>query len=139
MKIISTLILAGAVALATVTGCTMNPSKSHIVRAVATGTKLGVTQNPTTGVYELGVQRVQTEIITVPVYAYTNKDGSVNLVVPESVSRYEVNTHSAVFGNAALTSTLATGTNGVATQVGGQTPPINVSTGTSNNLTPISH
>lgn len=115
-------------------GCATNPSKSHVVRAVATGTKFGVTQNPTTGVYELGLQRVQAEIVTIPVF-FTNGVFSI----PDVVSRYEVSTHSAVFGNAALTSTMATGTNAVSTQVGGVTPPINAGVGTGSNLTPLSH
>lgn len=137
---VQTLSILSAVSAAVLaTGCASNPSKSHVVRAVATGTKFGVTQNPTTGVYELGIQRVQTELVTIPVYSCTNASGQIVLVTPDTVSRYEVNTHSAVFGNAALTSSLATGSNAVTTAVGGATPPINTATGTNNNLIPTSH
>lgn len=111
------------------TGCHLNPSTGHVIRVVATGTKLGLSQNPSTGVYELGIQRVQTEVTTVPVFL-TNGE----FKIPPTVLRYEVNTHSAIFGNAALTSTMATGSNAVATAVGGATPPINNGTGTGNNL-----
>jgi hypothetical protein len=128
------LLMAVSVLALGTAGCQTSPSKSHVIRAVATGTKAGITQNPTTGVYEFGLQRVQTEIITVPVF-FTNGVW----YAPDVVSRYEVNTHSAVFGNANLTSSLATGSNAVNTAVGGTTPPINSNTGTSNMLTPLSH
>lgn len=130
-KLISLISLA---ALVFVTGCAINPSKGHIMRVVATGTKFGLTQNPATQAYELSLQRVQMEALTVPVF-WTNGV----LTVPESVSRYEVSTHSAIFGNAAITSTLSTGSNAVSTMVGGTTPPINAGVGTGSNLTPLSH
>lgn len=122
------LIICGAALLA---GCASNPSKSHVVRGVATGTSLGITQNPATGLYELGVKRAQVEMITIPVF-YTN--GA--FVVPDVVSRYEVSAHSAIFGNTALTSTLSTGTNAVGTALGGTTPPINAGVGIGSNLAP---
>jgi hypothetical protein len=125
------LILFCAFLVALCGGCIPSPSKAHIVRVVSTGTKFGLTQNPNTGIYELGLQRVQVEMTTVPVF-WTNGIFSA----PDAVMRYEVNTHSSIFGNAALTSTLATGTNAVNSSVGGATPPINASTGTGNNLTP---
>lgn len=115
-------------------GCMTSPSKSHVVRGVATGTSIGISQNPATGLYEFGVKRCQIEFVTIPIF-FTN--GLPCL--PDVVSRYELTTHSAVFGNASLTSTLATGSNGVNTSVGGATPPINAGTGTNNMLTPLSH
>lgn len=133
MKRILSLITVAACCLLT-GGCISSPSKSHVVRGVATGTSVGITQNPATGLYELGVKRCQVEFVTIPVF-FTN--GA--FCIPDVVSRYEVNTHSAVFGNAGLTSTLSTGTNAVQTQVGGTTPPINAGVGTGSNLTPLSH
>lgn len=128
------LALVGCAALPLLAGCAINPSKSHIVRGVATGTSVGLSQNPATGLYELGVKRAQVEFVTIPIFVTNGV-----WIVPDVVSRYEVSTHSAVFGNAALTSTLSTGTNAVQTQVGGTTPPINAGVGTGSNLTPLSH
>lgn len=120
--------LALCVALFTVGCASHNPSLSHVVRGVVTGTSLGINQNPVTGAYELGIKRAQVEVLTIPV-VFTNGEYHI----PDLVSRYEVSTHSAVFGNAALTSTLATGS-GVDTAVGGGTPPINNGVGTGSNL-----
>jgi hypothetical protein len=116
---------AAALGLVAVAGCASNPSKSHVVRIVGTGTKIGVAQNPATQCYELGILRAQVELTTIPVF-YTNGV----CYMPDVVSRYEVSTHNPIFGNLALTSTMATGTNGVTTQVGGATPPINTGFGT---------
>ena len=110
-------------------GCQSSPSKSHVIRVVGTGTDFGINQNPVTGFYELGLKRVQTEVTTVPVI-WTN--GA--FYIPDVVERYEVNTHSSIFGNAALTSTMATGSNAVLTSLGGASQPINANTGVSNNL-----
>lgn len=125
---------AVALLMAVGTGCATAPSSGHVIRAVATGTKLGVTQNPVTGAYELGFERIQTELITTPVL-FTNG----GYVSPDVVSGYEVSSHSAVFGNVGLTSTMAVGTNAVATMLGGQHTPINAGVGTGSNLTPLSH
>lgn len=129
-KILLSILTLGALALA---GCN-SPSKAHVVRGVTTGTTLGITQNPSSGMYELGIKRVQAEIVTIPVW-FTNGV----FYTPDVVSRYEVNTHSTVFGNASLTSTLSTGPSAVQTPVGGTTPPINSNVGTGSNLTPLSH
>ena len=127
--------LCATVLLAAVSGCgTMPHDTAHVYRFDATGNKLAVSQNPVTGFYELGWQRVQTEYTQVPVI-WTNGQ----FYIPETLMRYEVNTHSAVFGNAAMTSTLGTGSNAVNTRLGGGADPINAATGTGNNLTPISH
>lgn len=127
------LVLAFLCLVMGVTGCASN-SKGHVIRTVGTGTKLGITQNPATGAYELGFSRVQIEAVVIPVFFTNGAYAS-----PEVVSRYEVSSHSAVFGNVMLTSTLSTGTNAVATSVGGATPPINTGVGTGANLTPLSH
>lgn len=134
MNKIKSLLTVAVISVSILAGCATNPSKSHIVRGVGTGTSLGISQNPGTGLYELGFKRAQIEFVTIPV-VFTNGV----FVVPDVNSRYEVSTHSAVFGNAALTSTLATGTNAVNTAVGGTTPPINTGVGTGSNLTPLSH
>jgi hypothetical protein len=112
-----------------VVACHLNPSAGHIIRIVGTGGKLGITQNPVSGVYELGFQRVQSELTFIPVFE-TNGHYSV----PDAVLRYEANAHSSIFGNSAVTSTMATGTNACATAIGGASLPINIGTGTSNNL-----
>lgn len=129
-----TIIALFALIALTITGCASNPSKAHIIRGVTTGTSLGINQNPATGLYELGIKRAQIEFVSIPVI-FTN--GA--FYSPDVNSRYEVSTHSAVFGNAALTSTLSTGSNAVNTAVGGSTPPINNAVGTGSNLTPVSH
>jgi hypothetical protein len=134
MKKYFSLALAIIPALLLSTGCKTNPSKAHVVTARGTYTKLALAQNPATGMYELGLMRGQAELTTIPIVFTNDAEGNLHAVVPDVVSRYEVSTHSAIFGNAALTSTLATGTNGVNTQVGGQTPPINTGVGTGSNL-----
>lgn len=131
----ATAVLAFGLLLFGATGCVgRSPSSGHIVRIDAVGTKVGIGQNPATGVYELGIMRVQTELTTIPVF-FTNGEYRV----APAVMSYEANAHSAVFGNAAVTSTIATGSNAVNSTLGGQHPPINANTGVSNNLTPISH
>jgi hypothetical protein len=118
-------------------GCgARKPSSGHILRGAATVTSLGISQNPATGLYELGIKRGQVEVVSIPVWLNTNNN---TYAVPDVNSRYEVSTHSAVFGNAALTSTLSTGSNAVNTSVGGATQPINSNVGTGSNLTPLSH
>lgn len=131
---VQSLLLAGLAGIVAFAGCASNPDLSHIRRAVGTGTKVGITQNPGTGAYELGVSRVQIEYTSIPVVFSTNSANQLQAVIPDVVSRYEVATHSAIFGNAGLTSTLATGTNAVNTAVGGSTPPINNGVGTGSNL-----
>lgn len=124
-----------AIMAGSLSGCSTRPSTNHVIRIDATGAKLGIAQNPVTGMYELAIQRVFTEITTIPVIYDTNK---AEFRVTPTVSRYEANTHSAVFGNVAISSTLATGSNAVWTIAGGG-PLINAGTGTSNNLVPLSH
>ncbi len=100
-------------------GCAHTPSKSHVVHVVATGTKFGITENPATQLYELGL------VTTVPIMWATNRDGTIYVVIPDVVTRYEVQGKNTTFGGAGLTSTLATGTNAVGTAVGGTVAPIN--------------
>lgn len=136
-KIVASLVLVASAALAAslLSGCAGLPhDTAHVYRLDATGNKLAVSQNPVTGLYEVGWQRVQSEYTQVPVI-WTNG----TFYIPTTLMRYEANAHSAVFGNAAVTATMATGTNAVETQLGGGYPPINSGTGTSNNLTPLSH
>lgn len=112
-------------AIIALTGCHAQPSKSHVVHVVATGTKFGITENPATQLYELGLTRFQAEVTTVPIMWATNRDGTIYVVIPDVVTRYEVQGKNTTFGGAGLTSTLATGTNAVGTAVGGTVAPIN--------------
>lgn len=121
----SMLLTIAAVALALSSGCAGSPSKSHVVKADAQGTKFGIGQNPATGMYELQLWRGSAEVVTIPVW-FTNGV----YYTADVVSRYELSGHSPVFGNVAVTSTLATGSNAVNTAVGGTTPPINANFGT---------
>lgn len=119
------LILLAIAIISLTVGCVHAPAKSHVVHVVATGTKFGITENPATQLYELGLTRFQAEVTTVPIMWATNKDGSIYVVIPDVVTRYEVQGKNTTFGGAGLTSTLATGTNAVNTAVGGTVAPIN--------------
>lgn len=106
-------------------GCAHTPSAGHVVKLIGKGTKGGITENPVTGSYEIALQRVQMELITIPLAYATNKDGGVYVVIPDVVDRVEALGKNSVFGNAGDTWTLATGSNSVNTLVGGQTTPVN--------------
>lgn len=125
-SIIAGLALVAALGLFT-GGCSLsNKDMGHIITARGVGTGLGATQNPATGMYELALKRIQEEITWIPVvFSTNNTTGAVTAVIPDTVTRYEVSTASAVWGDSAITSTTATGLNGVLSNVGGATPPIN--------------
>lgn len=122
-------------------GCTTAINTKDVTKITVTETGLKIGQNVATQTYELVMGRSQVEYMKVPtgLNGTTNDDAQSAAIVPATVSSYEVNSHSAVFGNVAMTTTFGTGTNGVITTIGGQHPPINESTGTNNNLTPLSH
>lgn len=135
----STLILLLLVALGA--GCTTAINTKDVTKITVTQTGLKIGQNPATQVYEIMFGRSQVEYVKVPTGLNgTNATAGDAAIVPAFASSYEMNGHSAVFGNAALTTTVATGgTNAVNTIIGGEHQPINASTGTGNNLTPTSH
>lgn len=117
-------------------GCATSPSKSHIVHIAGVGTKGGIVQDPVTGMYSLGLQRVQADLLTIPIMFSTNKDGTIVVILPDVVASYEVSSHSPIFGNVGATMTMATGTNAVWTVLGGQHQPINEGVGTGSNINP---
>lgn len=128
------LILLLTLGLLPLCGCALNPSKSHVIHIGAVGTKIGIVQDPISGMYSLSAQRVQADLITIPIMFTTNKAGDVVVIIPDVVHSFEVNAHNAVFGNVSTTTTMATGTNAVHTTLGGQHQPINAGVGTGSNL-----
>ncbi|HXI73469.1 MAG TPA: hypothetical protein VNN22_24260 [Verrucomicrobiae bacterium] len=130
-----------ALAITLVTGCATAVNTKDVTKVTVTQTGIKIGQNPATQVYELMVGRSQVEYVKVPTGLNgTNAQPSDASVIPQFTSSYEMYGHSAVFGNAAMTTTVATGgTNAVNTIIGGQHEPINSATGTGNNLTPVSH
>lgn len=127
LLLLGTLLLGG-------TGCSLNPSKSHVIHVGTVGTKAGISQNPITGVYELSLQRVQADLVSVPIMFTTNRNGDVVVIIPSLVQSWEVNAHNAIFGNVSSTETMATGDNAVQTTLGGQHQPINAGVGTGSNI-----
>ena len=107
-------------------GCAnKEPSHGHIITGAVVGTKAGINQNIGTGMYDLGVQRVFTGFASIPIAWTTNKDGALSVVVPDSAVSYEVQGGNYIFGKIGLTVTVASGSNGVNTLLGGQHVPIN--------------
>lgn len=125
----------------TITGCATAINTKDVTKITVTETGVKIGQNVANQTYELVIGRSQVEYMKIPTGLNgTNATDASAAIVPDTVSSYEVNGHSAVFGNAAMTTTMSTGgTNAVNTPLGGDHPPINVTTGTGNNLTPISH
>ena len=103
------------------TGCVAaNPNKGRVVGGTAVGTKIGVSENPVSGLYEFGGQRVQTSFVVVPGYLTNGV-----YVTPDVVTSYEVQGRNGVFGNAGGTFTFAVGSNACQTLLGGAHHPIN--------------
>lgn len=112
-------------------GCNFNRKDvAHVWTASQDGTTVGVTENPTTQLYELGVKRVHSHITMIPIIFETNAMGNIRAVIPDVVVSDEINARSGIFGGAGGTITVATGTNAVQTILGGQHQPINTATGT---------
>jgi len=142
-RLLTVCILTGALAMGCFTnlGCATAINTKDVTKITVTQTGLKIGQNAATQTYELVLGRSQVEYFKVPTGLNgTNATPEDASVVPMTVSSYEANGHSAVFGNAALTTTVATGgTGAVNTTIGGEHVPINTATGTNNNLTPTSH
>lgn len=111
-------------------GCAIPKDVAHVYHISGDGTSLGLTQNPTTQAYELGLKRVHTTLSIVPIVWQTNGTGNILAVVPDTVLSDEINGRSTIFGGAGGTITLAVGTNAVQTLLGGQHYPINQGSGT---------
>jgi len=144
MKKLLTSISLAACVLATAviaTGCATSVNTKDVTKITVTETGLKLGQNVANQTYELVLGRSQVEYMKIPTgLNATNAVASDAAIVPQTVSSYEANGHSAVFGNAAVTTTMGTGgSNAVNTTLGGDHPPINSGTGTNNNLTPVSH
>lgn len=103
-------------------GCKTAINTQDVTRVVVTTTGVRVGQSAVDKTPELNIGRHQVEYFKSPSTA------------SNVVSRYEANTHSPIFGNASMTSTLAVGDDGVKTAIGGAAPPINSGTGTGSNL-----
>jgi len=133
--------VCGLVAFAT--GCATAINTKDVTKITVTETGLKIGQNVATQTYEIIMGRSQVEYMKVPTGLNSDSTNTVPTdaaIIPTVVSSYEVNGHSAVFGNAAMTTTFGTGgTNAVNTTVAGEHTPINTTTGAANNLTPISH
>jgi hypothetical protein len=141
-KLLSTLCMAAfGAALLFTSGCATAINTKDVTKVTVTETGLKIGQNVATQTYELVLGRSQVEYIKLPTgLNATNATDASAAIVPQTVSSYEANGHSAVFGNAAVTTTMSSGgTNSVNTTLGGEHVPINVATGTNNNLTPLSH
>lgn len=121
---------AAALALA---GCATAINTKDVTKIVVTTTGVKVGQSAVDKTPELTVGRSQVEYLKVPtgLNASNATAGDVTKAAPV-VSGYEVNTHSAIFGNAAATSTFATDAAGVGTTLGGNHEPINAGTGLNN-------
>src|SRR5258705_5443469 len=104
MKTKIKLMLAASVALAVtlVTGCATAINTKDVTKITVTQTGIKIGQNPATQVYELMVGRSQVEYVKVPTGLNgTNAQPSDASVIPQFASSYEMNGHSAGFGNAA--------------------------------------
>jgi hypothetical protein len=138
-----TLGVAAIAMLALAVGCAGTTNTKDVTKITVTETGLKLGQNVANQTYELILGRSQVEYMKIP--TGLNTDGSNNVaadaaIIAPVVSSYEANGHSAVFGNAAVTTTMSTGgTNAVNTSVGGEHPMINTTTGAANQLTPLSH
>jgi len=138
MEILAVALLAACF----LTGCATAINTKDVTKVTVTETGLKIGQNVATQTYELVMGRSQVEYLKVPtgLNGTTNDSPAAAAMVPQTVSSYEVNGHSAVFGNVAMTTTFGTGgSNAVNTTVAGEHTPINTATGTNNNLTPVSH
>jgi hypothetical protein len=139
MKVLA---LAAIVAVGSfVAGCATAINTKDVTKITVTETGLKIGQNVANQTYELIIGRNQVEYMKIPTGLNgTNATDASAAIIPETVSSYEANGHSAVFGNAAMSTTMSTGgTNAVNTEVGGEHPLINTTTGAANNLTPVSH
>jgi len=128
--------IVGALLLAL--GCATAINTKDVTKVTVTTTGIKIGQSAVDKTPQLVLGRDQVEYIKVPTGANlcaTNTASGQTTVsdTPNVTSSYEVNAHSAVFGNAAMTSTFAVGgSNAVNTQVGGAHLPINDGTGTGN-------
>jgi len=125
--IIASVCLAGLLA-----GCSTAINTKDVTRIVVTTTGIRIGQSQVDKTPELEIGRQQVEYLKVPTgLNATNANATDVTKAPVVVSGYEVNAHSAVFGNVAMTSTFATDQGG-ATLLGGQHQPINAGTGLNN-------
>jgi hypothetical protein len=111
-------------------GCALPKDVAHVYHLSGDGTSLGITQNPATQAYELGLKRVHTTMTIVPVIWSTNNVGGLVAIVPDSVISDEINGRSTIFGGAGGTITVAVGSNAVQSILGGGHQPINAGSGT---------
>lgn len=138
IKTIITLV-AGVLTLALLsTGCTTAVNTKDVTDITITETGLSIDQNPVTQLYKLTFGRSQVRYQKIPTgLNATNATADDVSKVPSVVTAYEANTHSAVFGNASVSTTTATGDQGVQTTLGGAHPLINAGVGTGSNLATV--
>lgn len=115
-----------------VAGCSTAINTKDVTKIVVTTTGVRIGQSQVDKTPELTVGRNQVEYLKVPTGLNATNANSTDVTkTPVVVAGYEVNAHSAIFGNAAMTSTFATDQGG-ATVLGGQHQPINAGTGLNN-------
>lgn len=113
-------------------GCASNTEpKRKVIAGSGELTSLGLTENPITGVYELGAKRGQMSFIVVPA-VYNTNNGVWS--TPDMVMSVEAQARNGVFGSAGGTTTFAVGSNSVQTLLGGQHLPINATLVNSTNI-----
>ena len=113
----------------TLTGCQTSiatrPVTTHVVQVVGTGKKLGIVEDPVTGMYSAGYQSIMVAITTVPVETAQDTNGMIKFITPDAVASYEINGQSGLFGKAGSTYTVAVGPKAVDTLLGGMHLPVN--------------
>lgn len=129
-KLTPPVILAFLLPALLLAGCAIPKDIAHVYTISGDGTSVGITQNPATQAYELGLKRVHTHLSIIPIVFQTNSLGVISCVIPDVVVSDEINGRNSIFGGAGGTITVATGTNAVQTILGGGHVPINEGTGT---------
>lgn len=131
MKLFKSIIGAACV-IGLCVGCSTAINTKDVTKIVVTTTGVRIGQSQVDKTPELDIGRNQVEYIKVPTgLNATNANANDVTKAPVVVAGYEANAHSALFGNAAVTSTFATDQGG-ATVLGGQHQPINSGTGLNN-------
>ena len=126
IKTILPILLLCALASFLFAGCATNDHNRRVVHGAGSFTKVGVGENMATGLYELGILHGQTTFTIVPILFATNAvTGHVYVVVPDVADSYETTGANSIFGRGGITSTFATGTNGVGSLLGGAHYPVN--------------
>lgn len=107
-------------------GCSgFNQNTHRAVAVSAKGIAAGITEDPSTGLYELGLKNVDSSAIMLPIFYQTNAAGDISVVVPDAVMSSEQGGKAHLFGSGSTTVTIAIGPNAVASILGAAHYPIN--------------